>query len=98
METSAGAFSTVFSNFHKCRPEVAGDVLSGVEVEWVGVDVRAKFGDSRLNSDRVNRLYARPDPFLLNFVQHLSAFCSRSDMASDVIHIRQVCGLSDTRW
>ena len=27
-----------FSNFDKCRPEVAGYVISGVAVEWVGVD------------------------------------------------------------
>ena len=46
---SDAAFSTVFSNFHKCRPEVAGDVISGNAVELVCVDVCAKCGDSRLN-------------------------------------------------
>ena len=28
------------------QPEVAGDVVSGVAIEYIGVDVRAKFGDS----------------------------------------------------
>ena len=33
--------------YNKCRPEVAGDVISGVAVEWVGVDVHIKFCGSR---------------------------------------------------
>ena len=32
-------------------------------VEYAGLDVRAKFGDSRLNSGRVIRLFGRLDPF-----------------------------------
>ena len=36
-------FSTVFNN--NLRPEVAGDVISDVAVQWVGVDVRMKFRD-----------------------------------------------------
>ena len=36
--------------FHKSRLEEAGDVISGVALEWVRMDVRAKFGDSRLNT------------------------------------------------
>ena len=39
-----------FSNFDKCRLEVDGDVISGVAVEYVGVDVRATFGESGLNT------------------------------------------------
>ena len=37
--------STVFS--YNFRPEVDNDVISGVTVDNVGMDVRAKFGDSR---------------------------------------------------
>ena len=36
-------------NFDNCRLKVAGDVISGVAVDLVGVDVRVKFGDSRSN-------------------------------------------------
>ena len=42
-----------FPNFDKCPSEVAGDVISGVAVDYVGVDVRATFGDSGLNSVRI---------------------------------------------
>ena len=41
-----------FSNFGKFRSEVAGDVISGVAVEWVGTGVRATCGGSGLNSGR----------------------------------------------
>ena len=34
-----------FSNFNKCRPDVAGNVISDVAVDKVD-KVRAKFGDS----------------------------------------------------
>ena len=46
---SEAPFSAVLFNFDKCRPKVASDVISGVTVEWIGVDVRLKFGDSRSN-------------------------------------------------
>ena len=36
------------------RPEVAGDVISGVVIENVGVDVIVKFGYSRSNGFRRN--------------------------------------------
>ena len=39
-----------FPTLDKCRPEVAGDVISGVAVGYVGMDVRATFGESALNS------------------------------------------------
>ena len=52
-----------FLNFHKCRPEVAGDVISRRSVESAGMDVRAKFDDSRLNNGRIMRLLGRPYPF-----------------------------------
>ena len=44
------------SNFHQCRPEARGDVISGMDVDSVGVDVCAKIGDSRLNSGRIIQL------------------------------------------
>ena len=34
---SDAAFSSVFE-FDKCRPEVVGDVISGVIVGWTGTD------------------------------------------------------------
>ena len=39
-------FRPFFSNFDKCRPEAVDDVISGVAVNKVGMDVRVKFGDS----------------------------------------------------
>ena len=45
------------------RSEVAGDVISGVAVEYVVMDVRATFGESALNSGRIIWLFGRPDPF-----------------------------------
>ena len=46
---SEAALSATFSNFDKCRSEVAGDVISDVAEEYVTIDVRVKCGDSRLN-------------------------------------------------
>ena len=42
-----------FPNFDKFRPEVAGEVVSGVAIEYVVMDVRATFGESGLNSGRI---------------------------------------------
>ena len=50
---SEAAFSTVSSNFDKCRPEVADDVISSEAVDYVGMDVCEKFGDSILNIGRI---------------------------------------------
>ena len=52
-----------FSNFDICRSEVAGDVISGVAIDQVGLDVRAAFGESGSNSGRIIRLFRRLDPF-----------------------------------
>ena len=41
-----------FSNFDKCRSEVAGDVKSGVVIDPTGVKALVKFGDSRSNRSR----------------------------------------------
>ena len=38
-----------FSNFDKCRPELAGDVISGVALAHIGMDGSAELGDFRLN-------------------------------------------------
>ena len=47
-------FFTVFR--YKFRPAVDADVISGVAVEYVGMDVRVSFGDSRSNGFRDIRL------------------------------------------
>ena len=60
-----GIFSR-FSNFDNCQLDVASDVIPGAVLNYAGVagmDVRAKFCDSRLNSGRMIRLFARLDPF-----------------------------------
>ena len=58
-----GIFSR-FSNLDKLfRPEAGGDVISSVALDYVGTDVPAGFGDSRLNSGRIIRLFVQPDPF-----------------------------------
>ena len=41
-----------FPIFDNGRSEVAGDVLSGVAVHYVNMDVRSTFGESGLNSGR----------------------------------------------
>ena len=46
---SEAAFSAVFLNFDLYRPDVTDDVVTGVAVEQVGMDVRGKFCDSRSN-------------------------------------------------
>ena len=42
-----------FPNFDKCQSEVADDVMSGVAVHYVGMDVRSTFGESGLNTGRI---------------------------------------------
>ena len=74
------------SNFDKCQPEVAGNVISGVAVDFVGSDVRAKCSVSRLENDRIIRLFGRSDPFYaILYSRYLIAFCSRPEAATDVI-------------
>ena len=60
---SEATFSVVFLNFDKYRPEVADDVISGVTLDYVSVDVLARVGDSRLNSGLIIRLFGWPDQF-----------------------------------
>ena len=52
-----------FSNFDNYRPEVDGDVVYSAALDYVGMDVAAKFGDSRSNGGRIIRLFGRPDLF-----------------------------------
>ena len=66
----------MFFNFDKCCPVAAGDVISGRAVESVGMDVRAKFRDSRLNSDQIIQLFGRPDLYhalLCSILLHFAA-------------------------
>ena len=41
-----------FSNFEKCWPQVAGDVISCTALEYVGMDIHAKLDDSSSNGSR----------------------------------------------
>ena len=52
-----------FPNFDKYRSEVAGDIMSGLAIDYVGVDVRTIFGESALNSGRIIWLFGRQNPF-----------------------------------
>ena len=54
LKLSEAAFSTVFSNFDNCQPEVVGDVISSMVDEDVGMDVCANFGYSRLKPSEVS--------------------------------------------
>ena len=74
------------SNVDKCRPEAAGDVISGMALEYVGADVPANIGDSTLNSGRIIQLLAGRTNLRI-CVQYLIAFCSRLGEAR---HIRQI--------
>ena len=49
---SEAAFSAIFSNFNRSRPEAASDVMSGVAVEYVGMDVSINVGDYRSTRSR----------------------------------------------
>ena len=44
-----GGISAVVSDVDKCRPEADCDVISGVAINLVGLEVRVKCGGSRLN-------------------------------------------------
>ena len=48
MKPSEPAFSTAFLNFDTCQPEVVNDVISGMAVQYVGMDVCTNFSDSWL--------------------------------------------------
>ena len=52
------------SNF---RLEVVSDVISGLALDYVGMDVRATFGESWLNGGRIILHFGRPEPFTRHF-------------------------------
>ena len=60
-----------FSNMDICRTEAAGHVISDMALEYVVTDVPVSFGNSRLNSGRIIRLFVQPDPYcaLLRSIQ-----------------------------
>ena len=78
-------FGRFFSNFDIYRPEVAGDVITGVALKQVGMDVRGKFCDSMLNSSRNYSTLSPAGPVLHTFMRYLDAFYSRPEAANDVI-------------
>ena len=49
LEAVGGVIFGRFSNVDNFRPKVVWDVISGVVVEPIGLDVHAKFGDSMSN-------------------------------------------------
>ena len=60
---SEAAFLSFFrDNF---RPEVASDIISGLSVDEVGLDVFVKFGDSRSSPSRNSR-NIRADQFVMD--------------------------------
>ena len=60
-----------FLNFDKCQLEVSGDVISGVAVYYVGMDVRATFGESGLNIGQIILLFGWPDPCYASLVSSI---------------------------
>ena len=51
-KSSEAALSAVFSNFDKCRLELASDVIFGVVVDQAGTGVSVKLGDCDSRSNR----------------------------------------------
>ena len=54
-----------FSNYGQCKPEVAGDVTSGVAVDYVSLEICVKFGNPMLNTGRMIRLFVDRTRFTL---------------------------------
>ena len=79
-----------FSNVDNFRPEVASDVISGVVVDYVGVDVRATFGNLGETVAELFYSLASRTGLRVTFVQYLIAFCSRLEVMCDVIYGRFV--------
>ena len=72
-------FLAVFlKKFNRCRPELAGEVVSGMTVDWVGLVVRVKFGDSTLNSDRIMLRFAGRTGFTRVCAVFNCIFCNQS--------------------
>ena len=79
-----------FSNYDKCRSEVACDIISGVAVDLVGADVRATCVGSGLNSERNIRLFARPDTFY-PFCEVFNCILQPTG-SNECRYIQQICG------
>ena len=62
-EAAGGGIFDRFSNFDKCKRDVAGDFVSSMAVGQVGVNVAAKFGDYMLSNGRIIRLLGWSDAF-----------------------------------
>ena len=59
--------------------------IAGRALDYVGMDVSASLGDSRLNTGRIIRLFCPARPVLRTLMHYLIAFCTRREPASDVI-------------
>ena len=59
--------------------------MSGVAWEYVGTDVRASFGDYKLNSGRIIRHSLSYGTRFAHFCAVFNNICSRPEAASDVI-------------
>ena len=75
-ETFGGGIFGLFSNFGKCRPEVADDVISNAALDYVSVDALAKFSDSKLKGSRIFSTLWPAGPVLHTSVQYLIPFFS----------------------
>ena len=53
------------------RSEGAGDVISRLVVHYVGMDVRATFGESGLNIGRMVLLFGRLNPFYASLLSRI---------------------------
>ena len=76
-----GIFGCFFSNFDKCRPEVADDFKSNVAVQQFGMDVCMKFSNSTLNRGLIIRLVAGWSQ-LGTYTQYSIAVSSRPEVIS----------------
>ena len=53
-EAVGGGIFGRYLNFVNCQPDVVSDVISGLAVQLVGMDVCANSGDSRLKSSETS--------------------------------------------
>ena len=90
-KAAGGSIFGRFSNFDQGRLEVAGDVMYIVATELVFLYVRAKLGDSRLNSSQLIRLFGWPYPFDTLFFCAVFNCILQSTGSSWWCHIWQVC-------
>ena len=88
------AYSTVFSLFLPIGSRV-GDVISGVSVGQVGLDVPVKFGDSTSNGSQDisqrNRRIRHFRPFFLKFDNCQPEVVSDVSSGANVGHVAWMC-------